>query len=102
MVLLAPSSFENASRSSLTSTAIIVVAEEALAAITAESPTPPVPDMITELPIFTFSVLIIAPAPVCIPQPNDPRISSGASFGTAITLFLCAMAKIIFRIRSLG
>ena len=57
-------------------------------------PTAPVPKTATAEPGLGWSTLSTAPAPVMMPQPRGPRISSGASSGTLTTpwagAFVCS------------
>src|SRR5690606_32047623 len=61
-------------------------------AITALSPTAPPPKAAKLSPAPTRKALSTAPAPVCIPQPNGPSMSSGASLETFTTFFSFASA----------
>lgn len=76
------------------STTMIVAAPTAFAASTAERPTAPPPKIAMLAPAGTFSEFITAPAPVWMPQPSGPRISSGASWGTFTALPSRAMASV--------
>ena len=86
--------FASASRDGTTSTAMIVVAPTARAAITALKPTAPAPNTAKLAPGPTFRAFMTAPAPVWMPQPSGPSNSSGASFGTFTTLRSLARAKV--------
>ena len=71
---------------------MIVVHPIAAAAITAESPTEPAPKIAIDAPACGFSALSTAPAPVEMPQPSGPIISSGTSLRIFTALRSVAIA----------
>ena len=83
-----------ARRDGTTSTATIVVAPTARAAMIALKLTAPAPNAAKLAPGPTFRAFMTAPAPVWMPQPSGPRSSSGASLGTFTTLRSFASVKV--------
>jgi hypothetical protein len=56
------------------------------AAIIALKPTDPTPNTAIDDPAGARKAFNTAPAPVCTPQPREPNISRGISFGTLTVL----------------
>ena len=81
---VAPSSRASSNRLGCASTATIVTAPTARAAMTAARPTLPVPKTATVSPSVTASAVMIEPAPVCTLQPSGPSRCRG-SVGSTVT-----------------
>ena len=64
---------------------MIVPTPEAVAAITADSPTPPAPNTTSEASGGGASTLSTVPAPVCTPQPSGAATPRSISSPTTTT-----------------
>ena len=93
MVWVAPNCWAKASFLSSRSTAMIGLAPTALAATTADKPTPPTPKITTLSPALTPAVFSTAPAPVITAQPMMAVTSRLVSFATLTTY--CSSAMVV-------
>ena len=73
---------------------MIVAQPTACAAMTADMPTPPVPNTAIDEPAGGHSVFMTAPAPVRTPQPRGAATSNGRSSGMRTTLRSEATARV--------
>lgn len=82
---VAPNSRAASSRLAIRSIAMMVVHPVTCAASSAADPTAPAPKIAKDDPAGGARELSTAPAPVWMPQPSGPRISSGTSASTRTT-----------------